>query len=325
MRTQSRKSNAGRAQKVARTLAAGAALALCAGVAVPSHAAEAKGKPGSGGGTTYQVENTYKLPGGHGVAVHDVRNSAGALVQQIYYPADIQSASTTFPVLAWGNGTNALPSDYPGLLNHLASWGFVISASTDPTVATGTEMIDALDHLIAQNDMAGSPFQGRLDLSRIGTIGHSQGAGGTLNTALRFSRTVNGIEVDVDTAVPMNLPDQRYVDEGGNFLDALNPAADYSVFLVGGSSDKLVCPPATLTGYFTSILGNPAAVAALKGASHNTIQRSGGGYLGYITAWMMYQLRDDSVARNAFVGAPGRTAELLTNTGWQNQAVKGLM
>ena len=40
----------------------------------------------------------------------------------------------------------------------------------------------------------------------------------------------------------------------------------------------------------------------LTGAGHNTIQGTGGGFLGYITAWLMYQLEGGATARQVFVG-----------------------
>jgi hypothetical protein len=59
----------------------------------------------------------------------------------------------------------------------------------------------------------------------------------------------------------------------------------------------------------------------LRGAGHNTIQGTGGGYLGYLTAWLRYQLAADPYAATAFHGS---RAELLGNPSWVNQAAKNL-
>ena len=61
------------------------------------------------------------------------------------------------------------------------------------------------------------------------------------------------------------------------------------MFFVGGQNDWLIASPSTLTGYYNKVPG-AAALGVLKGAGHNTIQGTGGGFLGYITAWLMYQL-----------------------------------
>ena len=67
-----------------------------------------------------------------------------------------------------------------------------------------------------------------------------------------------------------------------------------------------------------------AAIGILRGADHLAIQRSGGGYLGYLTAWMMWHLQHDPYAGSAFLAADGKKPEFRKNTRWQNQQAKGL-
>jgi len=64
-----------------------------------------------------------------------------------------------------------------------------------------------------------------------------------------------------------------------------------------------------------------AAMLVLNGADHLTIQGNGGGYLGYLTAWLMYQLQGDQYAGGAFVADP---PEVNTNPSWSWQAEKDL-
>lgn len=247
------------------------------------------------------IESIYQVAGPHAVAT----GTSGG--HRLYCPAVMTNGH---PIITWGNGTNATPDNYPGVLHHFASWGFAVVASTDTTTGTGSEMIAAAEHLRALNADSGSVFYGKLDIDKVAAVGHSQGAGGAVNTA-----TGSGF---VAACVPIALPAQIWVSPG----DAFNVAAlTCPVFFMSGANDWLISSAGTLQGYYDQVPG-AAARALLEGAGHNDIQNSGGGFLGYSTAWLRCQLMGDTHARAAFAGDPG---ELLTNTAWQNQAVKNLV
>jgi hypothetical protein len=121
----------------------------------------------------------------------------------------------------------------------------------------------------------------------------------------------------IKTAVPISLPAQIWVSQPDTFnLTQLTAP----VLFLGGSTDWLIAPPWALWEYYQKVPG-AASMLVLNGADHVTIQGSGGGYLGYITAWLMYQLQGDQYARSAFVGDP---PEANTNTNWSWQAEKQL-
>jgi pimeloyl-ACP methyl ester carboxylesterase len=188
------------------------------------------------------------------------------------------------------------------VLNQLASWGFVVIASTSSSTGRGTEMLSAVDYLVARDAESTGVFAGKLDPTRIAAAGHSQGAGGAARATLASAGRIT-------TVVPINPPDPAWVGEADRF--------DFSrlsvpVLLLSGVNDTWISPPRTLTAYYDQIPG-AAVRASLQGADHNTIQQSGGRYLGYLTAWLRYQLVGDQVA------------ELITNQAWFNQAAKGLV
>ena len=61
-----------------------------------------------------------------------------------------------------------------------------------------------------------------------------------------------------------------------------------------------------------------------KPADHASIQDTAdggnpGGFLGYATAWLEYQLRGNATAAGAFTGAH---PELVSNTNWPGSAAK---
>jgi hypothetical protein len=256
------------------------------------------------------IESIYKATGSFAVSTANVTNASGTVIYTLYYPTNLGAGGVKHSIISWGNGTNASPSNYWGVLNHLASWGFVIVASTDPTTGTGAEMLAAANYMVQQNDNSASIFYQKLDTASVGAIGHSQGAGGAVNA----TNHSNGL---IKSTIPIALPNAVWVSSGDEYyVQSLTTP----VLFLGGSSDTLIASPATLTAYYNQVPG-AAAVAVLKAAGHNTIQNTGGGFLGYISAWMMYTLRNDTTARGAFVGS---SPEINTNSSWQNQAEKNL-
>lgn len=274
---------------------AGALAIGLSGVARPALAANA-------------IETVYKTAGSF--AVSTATATSGSATYYLYYPTQLGTGGMRHPIVTWGNGTNATPSNYYGLLNHLASWGFVVVAVNDPTTGTGAEMLAAAQYMVQRDSDSSSVFYQKLDTAHVGAVGHSQGAGGAVNA----TNHSNGL---ITTAVTIALPNQIWVSAGDEYY--VNQLTVPVLFL-GGANDTIIASPATQTGYYNQVPG-AAAVAVLKGAGHNTIQQTGGGFLGYINAWLMYVLRNDSVARGAFVGAP---PEINTNASWSNQAEKNL-
>jgi pimeloyl-ACP methyl ester carboxylesterase len=256
------------------------------------------------------IESVYKVAGTFAVSTANVTDGSGTVIYNLYYPTNLGAGGLQHPIITWGNGTNAVPSNYWGLLNHLASWGFVVVASTDTTTGKGDEILAGANYMVQQNSNPASIFYQKLDTAHVGAIGHSQGAGGVVNATNKS----NGL---IKTTVPIALPNQIWVSAGDEYYVQ---QLTVPVLFLGGSSDIIIASPSTLTGYYNQVPG-AAAVAVLKGAGHNTIQNGGGGFLGYINAWMMYRLRNDNTARGAFVGSP---PEINTNTSWQNQAEKNL-
>jgi len=251
----------------------------------------------------------------------------------VWYPGDLGADGTGAAIISWGNGTGANPQQYADLLSHLASWGFVVIASRDPNTGSGEEILDAVKFLLAANDDPQSAFYAKLQTDRVGVMGHSQGATGVLNALMKSGGAVR-------TAIPIELPAQRWCSDAISCTDARALSAG-SVFYLNGSADTLISPSTQVApwriagqqsnqGYYDA---SPRSVgklfATLIGPNHNAVQGqpdcSGAsapcvngvyGYLGYPTAWMMAQLRDDALASAAFA----RGGEIFRqDSNWQNQ------
>jgi len=260
--------------------------------------------------TVYPIEAHYSVAGPWAITTGSYTDPAGN-AYTLVYPTNLGANGFTHPILTWGNGTNATPSQYTGVLNQLASWGFVIIASNSTATGTGNEMLAGAQDMVNLNSDPTSLFYDKLNTNEIGAIGHSQGAGGSVRATVNS----NGL-IKVD--VPICLPAQIWISTPA---DAYNPAQlTVPVLFLGGSNDFFIASPQTLKGYYNEVPG-AATLLVLNGADHNTIQGSGGHYLGYLTAWLMYQLQGDQYARGAFVGNP---PEANTNSNWSHQAEKNL-
>jgi hypothetical protein len=269
-----------------------------------------------------------------------VSDAGASVLYVVFYPTELGASGSKHPLLTWGNGTGAAPGQYSVLLTHLASWGFVVVASTSPNTGTGAEMLAGEDYLVAANADSTSRFYESLDVAHIGALGHSQGADGAAQ-ALLGADAPGSPHRFIATLLPIELPAQRWTCLG-NVDPSCAPAESFdsgslvrgSVFFVDGSKDTLISPPTQAAGtageqslqayYDATPAGTPRAKATLVGADHNDIQDTctagvgcagvgPRGYLGYVTAWLMYELRGDSLARSAFAG---NAPEINVDPGW---------
>ncbi|NKY53559.1 poly(ethylene terephthalate) hydrolase family protein [Nocardia vermiculata] len=258
-------------------------------------------------------------------------DSTGA-AYDLWYPTDLGHGDTRYPILTWGNGTDARPRQYAYLLRHLASWGFVVIATENRRTGNGTDILRAARYLIDRAADPKSPFHDRLDTSAIGAIGHSQGATGALNAMIASSGSIR-------TAVPMHLPAQALCSKRLSCTDPTRLTRG-SVFFVNGSDDALISPSRAqwkipgLQSNFDYYRATPASVTkvwgTLVGPNHNDVQGQPGcaeasspctdgvyGYLGYPTAWLVARLQNCPHAAAAF--APGTGEFYAPNPHWGNQ------
>ncbi|REE96737.1 alpha/beta hydrolase family protein [Thermomonospora umbrina] len=200
----------------------------------------------------------------------------------LFYPADLASSPLEHPVVVWGNGSNAYPFIYEGLLRHWASHGLIVAAAQTPSANSGEEMLAGIDALARLNGQSGSPFHGKVDLERIGSAGHSQGGAGAINAAK---------DPRIDTAVPIQ-PGPLAAPSG----------LHGPVLYLAGQTDKIVFP--FLVQSFYNRSGHvPALYAELAGAGHFVPIGDGGGFRGLTTAWFRFQLLGDEQARGVFFGS----------------------
>jgi len=233
---------------------------------------------GGGNPSDFPPVGSFADPGPYTVVTsyNDGPGSAFAL----FYPSELGSTGLHHPIVTWGNGTGAIPSYYSGLLEHLASHGFVVVASNSTQTGSGAQMLEGLDWLVSENSGAASVFYDALDPTAVATIGHSQGGGGAINA---------GADPRVVTVVPIQPAPGDVGDLSG------------TMFVMSGGTDSIVS-----AGLVESLVYNPATVPTFYGnllaAGHFEPVGDGGQYRGPITAWLRMELMGDETADATFFG-----------------------
>ena len=188
-------------------------------------------------------------------------------------------------VILWGNGTGTQPVDYGVLLQQLASYGFVVAAANTPQAGSGADMLACLDWLTAENAREGSAYKGKLDLSKVGATGHSQGGGGTIMT---------GRDPRVTVTAPL-MPGGR-----GDVATAVTQQHGPMLLLSGGLDTT--APPDRSQKPVFEAAKTPVIWLTYKTAGHLAAMRDAGPYRGALTAWFLYQLDGDAKAGAMFSG-----------------------
>lgn len=225
-----------------------------------------------------------------------ISGSAGSSCT-VFRPSTLGENNRKHPIIVWGNGTTASPDDYAELLEHWASHGFVVVAANTSDAGTGEEMIDCIDYLTTQNNSSGT-YSNKLDLSRIGAAGHSQGGGGT-------------IMAGQDYRIKATAPFQPYtIGLGHNSSSQSNQNGP--MFLMTGSTDLIAGPTLNALPVYNRT-NVPVFWGELSGAGHFEPVGDGGDFRGPSTAWFRYHLMDDASAESTFYGSG---CELCSDNDW---------
>lgn len=250
------------------------------------------------------IEQRYAQQGRYPVKIEEVKGTHGEALFRVYYPAF--QGDETYPVISWGNGTGATPDRYHELLTHLASWGFIVIDSYSTITGTGQEIVDAIEYLKNENQLANSLFYQKVQMEQIGVAGHSQGSTGVINAHTNY--TSGSL---IKTIVSIALPDLKYADPE-DVYDTARIAVPF--LIMGGTRDFLISPVSTnKVALHNTNASTPVMMGMAKGAAHTAIEGNGGNHRGYLTAWMRYWLLDDQEAMKAF---HGDASEMMHNPNW---------
>lgn len=258
-------------------LASSAAISMTSGVG---------GTETTGGATNYAASGSYSV----------ARETEGQCA--VYRPRSLGEGGKKHPVILWGNGTGTPVSGYDSILAHWASHGFVVAAATTTNAGSGAEMISCLDDLASKNKGNGG-YAGKLDLSKVGTSGHSQGGGGSI---------MAGQDARITATVPM----QPYTLPWLGHKAASNGKQNGPMLLLSGSADNIAAPRSNQDNVFQSA-NVPVFYATSQGATHFEAGYTAGNFRGPSTAWFLHHLMGNAEAKSMFYGS---NCTLCTNSGW---------
>lgn len=234
-----------------------------------------------------------QLPG-EGNVDEELTNYPADMDRQLYTlfrPATLEEG-VKYPVITWGNGTCAQPLLYSEILEHLASWGFLVIATNATSVGSGMEMQRGIDYLLKENETQGSPLFGHVETSMLGASGHSQGSQGTL--------AVGG-----NARIKVTVPIQG---AGASGVRALKGPT----FLISGEKDTLATPSSIESAFGSATV--PAVYGMSVGQDHLMPGRMPAPILKGVTAWFRIHLSKDDAARPAFYGS---ACELCSDPTWK--------
>jgi len=206
----------------------------------------------------------------------------------LFHPEDLGADGLDHPVILWGNGTYTTPIIYRGVLTHWASHGFIVAAANTSWAGTGTEMLTCLDLLTTEHERDDGELSGHVDLSRVGTSGHSQGGGGSIMAGR-------------DPRITATAPLQPYTEQGfGGYDQEAQSEQTGPMFMMSGSEDD-IAPAVPNQQRVWDTVNVELVWGTLLGADHIFAATGDiSGYRGPATAWMRYHLMGDADAGALF-------------------------
>ena len=219
-----------------------------------------------------------------------------------------------YPMIIVVNPSMLPSANYKPFFERLASWGFVVIGNDDGSAGTGASTSATLDAMMGLVDT--HPVREFTDYDNIGIVGYSQGGSGALAAVSEYENGSAYKTIFTGSAACHDV-----ADEYGWKYDTSKVAVPY--FMAAGTGDTDsgneeedivgAAPLYSLIDAYDSIDESvPKVRARFVGAEHNEMLKKCDGYM---TAWMLYQLKGDTEAAGAF---EGDNAEILTNANWQD-------
>ena len=207
------------------------------------------------------------------------------------YPKQL-STTQKHGIVVWGPGGGEKPGNYPNMIKDLAGQGFVVIGIKE-SPGDGHLAIQAIDWLEKQNSDAGSVFNGKLDLTKVGCSGHSMGGLESEQAAIKDKRVI--------TAFLNNSGDQG----SGAFVNIPKEKTAGVVFGEKGSERSNAIRD------YQSAKETPACMIEMINGPMNS--EGGWGYgsgpwdgRAITVAWMRWQLGGEDFRKADFVGTSGK-------------------
>lgn len=231
----------------------------------------------------------------------------------VYRPRDLGALDDRkLGILIWGNGGCTNDGASAQLhLTEIASHGYFAvapgrilsgpakapgSPAPTPMTTTATDMIRALDWVIAENEREDSPYFGRIDPHAVAFSGHS--CGGILAIQISNDPRVRTLIIHNSGVFPNRPERPTLITDKAWLQDRLHSPI---LYVIGNETD--VGHPVAVDD-FAKISDVPVFLGELDVGHDGTFREPNGGLAAQAAvAWLEWRLRDDRRAARQFVGA----------------------
>ena len=201
-----------------------------------------------------------------------IRNVGPGGAYDIFKPGTLGANGEKHAIITWGNGTGASVTTYAGLLQHLATHGFVVIASQSSSTGSGSEMAAGIDWLLQENARSASTYYQKLNAQTAGATGHSQGGAGTIQS-LRHTDKITSIA----PLAPATFTAPFFYSTSH---------VKVPMFIMVGADDNLANPTSVRTTSWGSFGSSEIGLyGELTGATHFEETGDAGKFRKYVTAW----------------------------------------
>ncbi len=240
----------------------------------------------------------------------------------VYRPADLFAPGRPLPVVAYGAGACInIGNGTPQFLGELASRGYLVVAggpivegadrpstpgASAPDVFQNrtAQLLETIDWAIAQNDVTGGRFEGRIATDKIAVVGHSCGGLQAIAAAddPRVTTAIIGNSGIIRTPPADDTRTGRSYRPAG--VDDLKRLHAPMLYITGGATDQAQ-PNAVLD--FEAIQGLPVFHGDIGTGHGGTYREPRGGEYGQVMGdWLDWRLLGDAEAGRTFSGADCR-------------------
>lgn len=264
-----------------------------------------------------ELEMKYSKLGDYEVSYEEYKSDNKSIKKvRIWYPKDLENNNEKYPMIVVVNASGVPAFRYEPFFKRLASWGFIVVGNEDGQTGTGETTSITLDYML--NISSDSKLYNKIDKENIGIIGYSQGGAGALRALTEFENGKNYKAIFTGSAAYPFLANNM----GWNY-DTSKITIPYFMTAGTGKSDDAgndpnkefggVAPLSSLIENYNKISDNVFKIRARSvGTEHEDMLVKTDSYM---TAWMLYQLKNDVEASKVFVG---ENAEILNNSNWQD-------
>lgn len=262
--------------------------------------------------STISAQTTSRIVEDGGTGSHKALmiSETSLLTHTVFRPKNLSpfGEKLKLPVIAWGNGACAnSPWEHVNFLNEVSSYGFLVIAigpmpeegqeSGNGGRSTSSQLTDAIDWAIAQNNNANSAYYQKIDVDNVAVSGMSCGG-------------LQALEVATDSRLKtVGVFNSGILPQAGGFPGMPSLAKEHleklhtpTLYLLGGESDI-----AYNNGMddFNRITHVPVFVANMDVGHGGTYREPHGGEFAKVaTAWYQWTLKGDEVAGTWFTGNP---------------------